>query len=193
MIAVRRPSTFDELYRRIENLPEGQRGEILTPGEVFVTMGRPGRRHRHAAQHLHYGLMGCDQSAGGSGWWIELEPEVRFGERMFDPDLAGWRVERVAQLPEALILDRPDWVCEVLSPSTAANDRSIKLPRYIAHGVPWVWLVDPVGQIVEVFVERGGLPAVLVTASDEEAVTLPPFDLAFDVRRLWADPKPTAT
>jgi Uma2 family endonuclease len=112
---------------------------------------------------------------------------------MFDPDLAGWRVERVAQLPEALILDRPDWVCEVLSPSTAANDRSIKLPRYIAHGVPWVWLVDPVGQIVEVFVERGGLPAVLVTASDEEAVTLPPFDLAFDVRRLWADPKPTAT
>jgi Uma2 family endonuclease len=186
--------SFDALYEEIRALPEGQRGEILTPGEVFVTMGRPGRRHRWATQSLYANLLERDAKVGGTGWWIEIEPEVRFGERMFDPDLAGWRVERVAQLPETLILDRPDWVCEVLSPSTAARDRSIKLPRYIAHGVPWVWLIDPAGQIVEVFSPRDGLPTVVMTASDEESIVLPPFDLALDVRRLWGtEAKPSET
>jgi Uma2 family endonuclease len=194
MSAAATVKSFDALYREIQALPEGQRGEILTPGEISITMGRPGRRHRYAAKLLESMLGPCDRDVGGTGWWIESEPEVRFGERMFDPDLAGWRVERVAQLPETLILDRPDWVCEVLSPSTAARDRSIKLPRYIAHGVPWVWLVDPVGQIVEVFSPRDGLPTLLMTASDEERIILPPFDLALDVRRLWGtDPKPSET
>jgi Uma2 family endonuclease len=192
MIATPRPS-FDELYRQIEALPEGQRGEILTPGEVFITMGRPGKRHRRASQLLHIALAGQDARSGGTGWWIEVEPEVRFGDRLFDPDLAGWRVDRVPDLPETLIVDRPDWVCEIRSPSTAATDVRVKLPHYLASGVPFVWLVDPVGQIVEVFVERAGLPAVLVTASDEEAMVLPPFDVALDVRRLWVDPKPTET
>ncbi len=37
----------------------------------------------------------------------------------------------------------PDWVCEVLSPSTAAMDRADKLPIYARAGVEHAWLVDP--------------------------------------------------
>jgi Uma2 family endonuclease len=191
MVAAAKKKGFDELYAVIRDLPEGQRGEILTPGELHITMGRPGKKHRRAAQVLHIGLASRDANVGGTGWWIELEPEVRFGERLFDPDLAGWRVERVAELPEENpIAIVPDWCCEVLSPSTAADDVRIKLPNYIQSGVPFVWIIQPVDHIVQVFGAMDGKPVLVTTASDEEAARLPPFDLPIDVRRLWTSPEP---
>ncbi len=186
MVAVAKKKTFDEIYRLIVSLPEGQRGEILAAGELHVTMGRPGKKHRRAAQVLHVALASRDASVGGTGWWIELEPEVRFGDRLFDPDLAGWRVDRVPELPDdnpiAIV---PDWCCEVLSPSTAADDVRIKLPGYIAAGVPFVWIVEPTLRLVQVFGAEGGRPVLLATAADEPAARLSPFDLEIDVRRLW--------
>lgn len=191
VVAVARKRSFDELYRAIRDLPEGQRGEILTPGELHITMGRPGKKHRRAAQVLYVALASRDANVGGSGWWIELEPEVRFGERLFDPDLAGWRVERIAELPEENpIAIVPDWCCEILSPSTAADDIRIKLPNYVASGVPFVWIIEPNAHLVQVFEAKDGKPVLLITASDEERVRLPPFDLDIDVRQLWTSPKP---
>jgi Uma2 family endonuclease len=144
MVAAARPRSFEELYRLIQDLPEGQRGEILVAGQLHVTMGRPGKKHRRAAQVLHVALAPFDANVGGTGWWIELEPEVRFGDRLFDPDLAGWRIDRVPELPEENpITVTPDWCCEVLSPSTAKDDVRTKLPGYIAAGVPYVWIVEP--------------------------------------------------
>ena len=146
MVAAARRRTFDDLYQAIRDLPEGQRGEILRAGELHITMGRPGKKHRRAAQVLHVALATRDQNVGGTGWWIELEPEVRFGERLFDPDLTGWLVERAPELPEENpIAIVPDWACEVLSPSTAADDVRIKLPGYLEAGVPFVWIIEPAG------------------------------------------------
>jgi Uma2 family endonuclease len=188
MSGVARQKTFEELYREIQDLPEGSRGEILVPGVLHITMGRPGKRHRRAAQVLHVALAGHDQNVGGRGWWIELECEVRFGERLFDPDLAGWRSERVPELPEdnpiAIV---PDCVCEVLSPSTAKDDVRTKLPHYIAAGVPHVGLIDPLAKLVQVFAPENGKPALVATASDEERIAIPPFDLELDPRRLWVE------
>lgn len=185
MVAAR-TNTFDELYRVIRDLPAGQQGEILTPGELRITMGRPGKKHRRAAQVLYVALGSRDANVGGTGWWIELEPEVRFGERLFVPDLAGWRVERVPELPEENPISIvPDWCCEVLSPSNAADDIRVKLPTYIVSGVPSVWIVEPIGRTVQVFASQDGKPVLLTAASDEEAARLPPFDLEIDVRRLW--------
>ena len=46
-------------------------------------------------------------------------------------------------LPETAYFDVvPDWVCEVLSPSTQSLDRTVKLPLFAEHGVPHVWLVE---------------------------------------------------
>jgi Uma2 family endonuclease len=67
------------------------------------------------------------------------------------PDLAGWRVERMPSLPEAAHFTlAPDWICEVLSRSTETVERTKKLPLYAAHGVPHVWLIDPIAKTLEV-------------------------------------------
>jgi len=185
--AAPRVKSFDELYREIEALPEGVRGEILEPGRIH-TMPRPGKRHRVAAQAIFRQLGDADQATGGRGWWIHIEPEVRFGDRLFDPDLAGWRVERVPDLPEDNPLTIvPDWCCEVLSPSSAVSDVRIKLPEYARAGVATIWIVDPERKLIEAFVTESGRPSLVATASEEDVVRLPPFDLELHPRGWWVE------
>ena len=60
---------------------------------------------------------------GPGGWWIIFEPELHLGEEILVPDLAGWRRERMPELPESAYFTlAPDWACEVLAPSTRKLD-----------------------------------------------------------------------
>jgi Uma2 family endonuclease len=168
--------SFEELYAEIQALPEGVTGEILEPG-VIETMSRPGKAHRRAAKRGLLALSAFDVEQGGAGWWIEVEAEVRFGPRLLVPDLSGWRVDRVPDLPEDNpITILPDWTCEILSTTTARTDRAIKLPHYARSGVPWIWLVDPALRTIEVYETERGRPALAMTAGEADVVKLPPFD-----------------
>lgn len=110
---------------------------------------------------------------GPGGWWILDEPELHLVElEAVVPDLAGWRVERMPDLPEeAFFTLPPDWVCEVLSRSTERLDREEKLPLYADHGVRHAWLVDPVAQTLEVYAlgERGRWREIRHHRGDERA------------------------
>jgi Uma2 family endonuclease len=183
--------SFEELYARIQSLPEGTVGEILQPG-VLRTMSRPGKAHRQVAKRCERSLDRFDKNVGGSGWWIESEAEVRLpGGRLAVPDLSAWRVDRVPELPDEnpnSIL--PDWCCEILSPSSARDDRAVKLPLYARSGVPWVWLIDPVIRLIEVFETSGGRPVLIETAQEEDQKALPPFDGELAVGSWWSTAAP---
>jgi Uma2 family endonuclease len=187
--AARDRPDFETLYRQIQALPEGVTGEIIDPG-VLSTMGRPGKGHRRSHRQVLEALRDQDANAHGGGWWIEVEVEVRFGPRLLVPDLSGWRVERVAELPDENPLTIvPDWCCEVLSPgSTARTDRLKKLPQYLAAGVAYVWLVDPALRLVEVFAGRDGVPTRVAAGGDTEVLALPPFAGEFDLAPWWLPP-----
>ena len=89
---------------------------------------------------------------GPGGWWIIDEPELHLGEDILVPDLAGWRRERMAELPDtAYFTPAPDWVCEVLSASTRRLDLHGKRPAYAREGVGCQWLVDPADRTLEAF------------------------------------------
>src|SRR5687767_11928112 len=93
--SARRALSFDELYRRIRDLPEGKTGQILDAGELTV-MSRPHPRHQRAMMGLGSALGPRNIDRGGSGWWILTEVEVRLpDDRLVVPDLLGYRVERV--------------------------------------------------------------------------------------------------
>jgi Uma2 family endonuclease len=185
--------TFEELYAEIVRLPEGMTGEILEEDEVRV-MSRPGKRHRRAAGGCLDALSGANANLRGTGWWIEVETEIRFPQgRLAVPDLAGWRVERVADLPDENPLTvLPDWCCEILSPRTARDDKRLKLPLYARSGVPWSWLVDPILRLVEVYQTVNGLPALVTTAQEDERRVLPPFDFEISLDGWWL-PGPSLT
>jgi Uma2 family endonuclease len=171
-----RPS-FDELYARIRALPEHVTAEILEPG-VLSTMGRPGLPHAHAHTLIDDWLRQYDVRRGGTGWWVLREMEIRFpGDLLAVPDLAGWRVDRVAKLPkENPLTVIPDWCCEILSLGTTRADRVLKLPLYARAGVRWTWLVEPEAGFVEVYESVAERPVRIASATDEERIALPPFD-----------------
>ena len=94
-----------------------------------------------------------DLGDGGPGGWLILnKPELHLGGNALVPDLAGWRREHMPEMPhtEAFTL-APDWVCEVLSPSTAVLDREKKTKAYAREGVSHLWLVDPLQRSLEVY------------------------------------------
>jgi Uma2 family endonuclease len=183
--------SFDELYERIRNLPEGMTGEILVPN-VLKTMSRPGKRHRRSALRCVDALRSFNANLNGTGWWIEVEAEVRLpGNRLVVPDLIGYRVERVPELPEENPLTIvPDWACEVLSPSTEKDDTTIKRPLYARCGISWIWIVDPAKRLIEVYETIDGRPALTALAKEDERVVLPPFGVEFDVGPFWLPDAP---
>jgi Uma2 family endonuclease len=104
------------------------------------------------------------------------------------PDLAGWRRERMPEVPDTAAFElAPDWVCEVLSPSTAATDRTQKMPVYAREGVKYLWLVDPIAQTLEACRLEGGRWVVLGAWRDDARVRVEPFDaIELELGGLWA-------
>ncbi len=87
----------------------------------------------------------------------------------------------------------PDWVCEVLSPSTAAMDRVKKLTIYAREAVAQVWLVDPIAQTLEVLRLDAGRWTIVSTWSGVDVVRAEPFEaLDLDLTWLWDAPPPDA-
>lgn len=117
-----------------------------------------------------------------------IEPELHLGADVVVPDIAGWRRERMARVPNvahfALV---PDWLCEVLSPSTESIDRRKKLPIYAREGVGHVWFLDPLTQTLEVLrleSQQRWLPLAKHVA--DANVRAEPFDaIELELRRLW--------
>ncbi len=167
------------LYDALCELPEGVTGEILN--SQLHTMPRPSGKHGIAGTALSGDLsQPFNFGRGGpGGWWIIAEPEIHFirDTEVAVPDLAGWRRERMPQVPDGHRFEVvPDWVCEILSPSTARKDRFIKLPIYAKYGVAHAWLVDPDAHTLEAFELRDGFWLRIAALQDDAAVRVAPFD-----------------
>jgi Uma2 family endonuclease len=184
--STRRRATYEDLCA----VPDHKVAEILD-GELIVTP-RPAVRHARSSSGLGGILWGpFDSGRGGpGGWWILDEPELHLAEDVAVPDLAGWRRVRLPVIPDAAFLTvPPDWVCEVISPSTERIDRSRKMRIYGREGVGHLWLLDPIVRTLEVLRLEGGRWVLLATHSDTDVVRAEPFDeIEIELPALWSDP-----
>ena len=126
---------------------------------------------------------------GPGGWLIVYEPELHLGEDILVQDLAGWKRERLAKLPNAAFVTlAPDWVCEALSPGTARLDRTQKRPVYAREGVRWLWFMDAIARTVEAFELKAAQYVVVGSWAGDSKVRIPPFDaVELELATLWAD------
>lgn len=174
-------------YEDLFDLPENIIGQIIH-GQL-ITQPRPAPKHSLASSSLGDELVSPFQKGRGGpgGWWILDEPELHLGPHILVPDLAGWRRERMPELPEtAYFTLPPDWICEVLSPGTARVDRAEKMPIYAAQSVPFLWLIDPTLRTLEVFALCEGRWLLEHIYQDDEEVRAVPFDaIAFVLAGLW--------
>lgn len=179
----KRPATYTDL----EALPPNMVGEIIA-GELYASP-RPAIPHAHASSRLGGVLMGpFDLGWNGPGGWLLLdEPELHLGGDVLVPDLAGWSLERLPEAPRTTALTlAPDWSCEILSPSTEARDRAVKLPAYAREGIRHVWLVDPDVRTLEVFRLTGTNYTLLATYAGDSRLRAEPFEaIELKLSVLW--------
>jgi len=185
---VHHPATYEDLLK----VPDTMVAELID-GELYVSP-RPRASHGNAAAALmmlvgppfHYGR------GGPGGWWLHAEPEIHFGPRIDEkvtvPDLAGWRRERMPELPaDHRFRVVPDWICEIASPGTGRLDRAVKMPLYAKHGVGHSWIVDPEQRTLEVFRLENGRWSLIGTYSREQRAHAEPFDdLELNLADLWS-------
>jgi Uma2 family endonuclease len=179
-------------YQDVLDAPEHLVAEILD-GELYLSP-RPAGPHSAAASAVGEELgPPFKRGRGGPGGWLILdEPELHFADNVVVPDLAGWRRERLPSVgvDQAWFDLAPDWLCEVLSPSTRRLDRARKLPLYAREGVKHLWLVDPHARMLEVFRLESGKWMLLATYFDDDKVRAEPFDaIELELGILWADVK----
>ena len=180
-----RPATYEDLVK----LPDHLVAEIID-GELHASP-RPAPRHAVAYARATCLLGSAFDSGrtGPGGWWILAEPELHLGRDVLVPDLAGWRRTRMPRVPETAYFPlAPDWICEVLSPSTASLDRTKKLAIYAREGVGHAWLIDPIVRTLEILRLEAGRWTIIVTHAGEAAVRAEPFDaIEFTLGEFWAD------
>lgn len=175
--------------------PEGVRAELID-GALFMAPA-PRYLHQHVSGRLFLSLAGApayrrkrlpDGTLPPGGWVFVAVPELHLGSMpdISNPDLAAWRSERAPSLAAIAIHTAPDWVCEVLSPSTEAHDRGTKLPMFARYGVAHAWLVDPALRRLEVYrLDRGALREV-ARFEGEAVVSVAPFtEVTFSLASLW--------
>jgi Uma2 family endonuclease len=167
--------------------PEDRVFEVV--GGVLVE--REGAPFEHGYAQLRIGA-----SVGPGGWWIAVEAEVDYGSgSIYRHDLAGWRRDRVPERPTGRCLAmRPDWVCEIVSPSNWAHDTVTKFHTLQAAAVPHYWLVDLEHGVLTVYRFGGKVYEVAQLAQPGQQLRLEPFDaLTLDVSTLFGlEPAPGA-
>ena len=194
MTAISRPPRQAVTYADFDAVPPHLVAEIIDG--VLETHPRPRPRHGAATVELAYELQGpFGRGRGGPGGWIFIdEPELHLGHDIVVPDLAGWRTERLAVEPETAYIEvAPDWVCEVLSPSTFRLDKGPKRRIYARAGIGHLWLLDPVAGELEAFALAGDLWTLLATVQRGESVQVAPFEaVAFPLDDLFPFDKPSS-
>ena len=184
-----RKETRRATYLDVLDAPPHQVAEVIAG--TLHTHPRPAARHAWASSRLGGRLDGpFNPGAGGpGGWWIIDEPELHLGDDIVVPDLAGWRRETMPEYPDAACFTvAPDWVGEVLSPSTRRLDKCEKRDLYAREGVRHLWFVDPDARVLEAFELREEHWLLLATLVDDAPVSLPPFDaITFPLGALWPE------
>lgn len=166
-------------FRDIEGFGEDSKLEIID-GEIVQ---KTGASVLHGAAQIALGgairaEYGRSGGNGPGGWWIGSEVHVELApHEVYVPDLAGWRRENMPKLTfDWPVRVRPDWVCEVLSPSNASRDLVKKFRGYHAARVPHYWIVDPREEslLVHRYTPEGYLAVMM--AGTGETIRAEPFE-----------------
>ena len=173
----------------LEALPSTWRGELID-GTLYA-FPRPRFEHANIEGLLIDDLKSPFQRGRGGpgGWWILAEPGIELSRAPeFSPDVAGWRTARMPQPPHRgdPITLVPDWLCEILSPSTASYDNIVKRRFYAEIGVSHIWYIDPVRRELEVCRLVDGKWLQLGVYGGDEKVSAEPFELVeLDLAEWW--------
>lgn len=146
----------DEAARRAcfyEEIEDGQKTEFIN-GEIIVHS--PDLARHTAARNRLTALLGTYVRRHRLGWLGDEKALTVFTRNDYMPDIVFFGSEKAAAItPTTLKFPVPDFIVEVLSPSTERRDRGVKREDYAGHGVGEYWIVDADAEALEVHLPDG--------------------------------------
>jgi Uma2 family endonuclease len=189
------PAKRNATYADYAAYPEGVHVELIDGALYVLPAPAPPHGSSHSALNGELYNRFSKGRGGPGGWWFHIMPEQHLGPHVVQPDIAGWRKERMPTLPTTTYIEVvPDWVCEILSPSTERHDRERKRRLNATYGVKHLWYLHPVERYLEVNELVDGGWRVLDIDSEAGRVRAPPFEaIVLDLNDLWPIPLPPTT
>lgn len=173
-------------YKEYEALPADGRRYEIHGGELSVTPA-PSPQHQIIIGNLFIALSSHVKSRQLGSVLLAPLDVILSDTTIVQPDLVYLDPSRLGLISRRGVEGAPTLVVEVLSPATTLIDRTTKHQLYARHGVPYFWLVDPEGRMVEAFVLGPQGYSLAVRASGTEPLNPPPFpDIGLIPASLWS-------
>lgn len=141
--AIKLGYTVEDIYQ----LPEGQRAELIN-GDIYY-MAPPNFMHQEIVSELHYQIMDYIKKKKGNCKVLPAPFAVfldKNDKTYVEPDLTI--VCDMNKITEKGCNGAPDWIIEVVSPSTRRMDYLIKASKYETSGVLEYWIIDPKDRVI---------------------------------------------
>ena len=159
-------------YADLERWPDDGRRYELYDGEVYVVPS-PLPVHQIVLGRLYIALHQYSTEHGGLVLVAPLDI-VLTDYDVVQPDVLFFTADRAGAVrPRQVTREEPDLAIEILSPSTAGNDRGRKMPLLARHGVREYWLVDPDVETIEIYRFTGDRYVLASKTAGEERVDSP--------------------
>jgi Uma2 family endonuclease len=145
-------------YEDYLELPDdGNRYEIIQ-GKLHMSPP-PSTFHQTVSRRIQFVLYQLEQK--GAGFIFNAPVGLKFDDvSHVEPDLVYLTAQQKHLIEKNFINGPPHLVVEILSPSTASKDRTLKLNLYAGAGVPYYWIVDPSARTFEAYELRDGFYSV---------------------------------
>ena len=132
---------------------EGDKAEFIN-GEVI--MHSPVKLQHAEASGFLYPLLQCFILKHDLGSAFTEKIMVQLTRNSYEPDIVFFNPEKLKSFnTNQMLFPAPDFVVEILSPSTEKNDRGIKMEDYALHKVTEYWIIDPAKKTVEQYLLHG--------------------------------------
>jgi len=162
-------------YADYAAIPDDGRRYELRDGELSLTPA-PGTRHQAVLRDL-LGILNAHVKRERLGVVLPAPVDCILSDTtVLQPDLVFVDAAHRARVTARGIESAPTLVVEILSPSTAGADRTVKAGLYARHGVPWYWLVDPGARTIEALALRAGAYERAAWLGGGAQGGLPPFE-----------------
>lgn len=168
--------TIDNIY----SLPDGERAELID-GRIYY-MAPPSRRHQEIAGELFTSINNYIHTKGGpcKPYIAPFAVYLRENDSTYvEPDISV--ICDPDKLNDKGCSGAPDWIIEIVSPSSKPMDYYTKLTLYRESGVREYWIVDPLRQIILVYDMEHGDSPVIHSFNDSIPVRIyPGFSIDFN-------------
>ena len=156
----------EEQQKRIEfydTITEQDKVEFINGEVVFQT---PVKFQHDVASGALFTLLKTFVQVHDLGYVGHEKIMISLTRNDYEPDICYFANTKAQTFqPDQMRFPAPDFVVEILSPTTEDIDRGIKFQDYAAHGVSEYWLVDPARQIVEQYVLQGESYELLIKSN----------------------------